>query len=396
MVLAFYSMVEMACVSFNKVRLQYYVSKKIKRAEWLNWLLQNPTRLFSTTLIGVNAATVFGSEFAREFFHSVGLDPDYSAIVQVLLVVILGELAPMFAARRYAEHVAMLGVPLIYLSARLLSPLIWVFGLLSKFCSHLVGAKEAQGNIFISQEELEKILEEQGDDKSQKNDEEFNTVTSNILCLRSKDVKQIMEPLADSILAPSTATIAEMRALFLQSKTDFLPIFHREKTNIVGIAYAHDLIRIPENKRIRDYVRLPWLVAETTDIMQILNQFRRNEDEIAVILNEKGEAEGIIHIADIMEEIFGRRSHKKSNSQQVPANLFLERTFPGEMLIGEFNKQFSAVLDPREELTLSELIEEHLGHHGEEGESVMIYPFELVVKEVRMLDIKSVTITTHL
>ena len=55
-VLAFYSMMEMACVSFNKIRLQYYVSKEYKPAIWLNYLLQHPSRLFGTTLIGVNIA----------------------------------------------------------------------------------------------------------------------------------------------------------------------------------------------------------------------------------------------------------------------------------------------------------------------------------------------------
>ena len=45
-VLAFYSMLEMACVSFNKIRLQYYVSKGNKQAIWLNYLLQHPSRLF--------------------------------------------------------------------------------------------------------------------------------------------------------------------------------------------------------------------------------------------------------------------------------------------------------------------------------------------------------------
>ncbi len=109
--LAFYSMTEMACVSFNKVRLQYYVSKGMKRAIWLNALLQHPSRLFGTTLIGVNIAMFFGSEFSRQFYSSIGLNPDWSPLTQVILVVIFGELAPMFAARRYPEHVSILGIP---------------------------------------------------------------------------------------------------------------------------------------------------------------------------------------------------------------------------------------------------------------------------------------------
>ena len=52
----FFSLFEMACVSFNRVRLQYYVSIGSHRASWLNYLLKRPSRLFGTTLIGVNTA----------------------------------------------------------------------------------------------------------------------------------------------------------------------------------------------------------------------------------------------------------------------------------------------------------------------------------------------------
>ena len=110
----FFSMLEMACVSFNRVRLQYYVSKKNRRAIWLSSLLKNPARLFGTTLIGVTTALQFGSECARRFYISLDLSPDWAPLSQVIIVLIFAELAPLFAARRYAENVVMLGIPIIF------------------------------------------------------------------------------------------------------------------------------------------------------------------------------------------------------------------------------------------------------------------------------------------
>ena len=101
-------MIEMACVSFNKVRLEYYVSKGKKRALWLSFLLHHPAYLFGTTLIGVNVALIIGSECARRFYAALGLNPDLAALTQILLVLIFAEISPMFAGRRYAEHVASL------------------------------------------------------------------------------------------------------------------------------------------------------------------------------------------------------------------------------------------------------------------------------------------------
>ena len=385
LMLAFYSMLEMACVSFNKVRLQYYVANKNKKAEWLNWLMQNPSRLFGTTLIGVNVATVFGSEFAREFFRSLHLNPDLSPLVQVLLVVIFGELAPMFAARKYAEHVVMLGIPLLYASAKLLYPIIWAITALSKGFNWLIGGRESHGNIFITEEELLKILEEQEEDKSG-DSEDFNAVTSNIFNLRNKDVRQVMEPIAAIPKVPSHATVAQIANVLEKTNTSYVLIYHREPTNIVGIVNAKGLIRAPDNRRARDYAQSPWFVTQKTSVMKILNQFRYNKEELAVILTDQGKAEGAVHLDDILEEIFGKRI--KPSPEEPRSMLFIERTLPGFMNVGDFNSQFDVVLDERENMTLSELIIEQLGHHPEAGESVFIDPFELTVAETSLLEIK--------
>lgn len=121
----FFAMLEMACVSFNKVRLQYYVSKENKRALWLSYLLHHPALLFGTTLICVNTALVVGSECARRFYDSLGLSPDWAPLSQIFIVLIFAEIAPMFAGRRYAEHVAMLGIPILFFFSIILRPLIW-------------------------------------------------------------------------------------------------------------------------------------------------------------------------------------------------------------------------------------------------------------------------------
>jgi CBS domain containing-hemolysin-like protein len=390
-VLAFYSMSEMAAVSFNKIRLQYYVSQGNKRAQWLSWLLQNPTRLFSTTLIGVNVATIFGSEFAREFFEGLGLDPDLSPLIQVVIVVIFGELAPMFAARRYAEHVIMLGVPFLYLSAILFSPFIWVFSWLTDKVNAIFRAKETQTNIFLTQEELKKILEDQEGGPIVSEKDEMNAVTSNIFNLHLKSVRQVMEPIHAFPLLASNATVDQVRKELGKSDKDFVFLYHRHLDNIVGIAYARSIVRLPSGKRVRDYAVAPWFVTQNSNVFQILNQFRYHNTDLAVILDAEGHACGVVRVEDITDEIFGLTSISNGKEEI----LSIERTFPGDMKISDFNEQFSVVLDDRGSMTLSELLIEHLGHQPEEGDSVYLPPFELTVKQTTLLGVKQVTITTH-
>ena len=110
---ASYSMLEMAAVSFDKARLQYYADQGKRQARWLHFLLEKPARLFGTTLVAVNTALQIGSECSRKFYMSLDLSADLAPLSQIVLVVVFAELAPMLAARKHSEHVVMLGIFLV-------------------------------------------------------------------------------------------------------------------------------------------------------------------------------------------------------------------------------------------------------------------------------------------
>lgn len=396
-VLAFYSMLEMACVSFNKMRLQYYVSKGYRQAIWLNYLLQNPSRLFGTTLIGVNIALVVGSECSREFHAALGLSPDIAPLTQVVLVVIFGELAPMFAARHYPENVAWLGIPLLYASAKLMSPFLYLIGGISKLANLIAGGHKIEGNIYLTEEELQKILEEQTDESPGGSESaEFSAITANIFSLRGKSVRQVMQPLNHLEALPANATVKQMEVLLPKMESDFIPLYHQEISNIVGIVSPRDVLRAPENKRIRDYAWSPWFVTEATTVMQILHQFKTNNEDVGFVLNHHGKTIGMITLNDVLAEIFGKSSYALTHETQkhLKKLVLIDKTFPGEMSVGEFHKQYHILLDQDTSLTLSELIENKLGRHPEKNDVVYIAPLELKVKEMKLLDVKTITIST--
>lgn len=396
MVLAFYSMLEMACVSFNKIRLQYYVSKGNKQAIWLNYLLQHPSRLFGTTLIGVNIALVIGSECAREFYSAIGLPPDLAPLTQVILVVIFGELAPMFAARRYPEHVALLGMPLLYASAKLMTPILWVLGWISKIANMIAGGNEDEGNIYLTQEELQKILEETDETAGDSESAEFSAITANIFTLRGKDVRQVMQPLSTAKALQSNATIEQMEHLLQKTGGDFVPLYHRDISNIVGIVYPRDALRASEHKRVREYAWSPWFVTETTTMMQILKQFRTNNENVAFILNPQGKSIGLVTLSDVLGEIFGKMSYAFTHETQshLKKLMLIEKTFPGDLTVAEFYAQYQVRLDQDPSITLAELMEARLGRQPEKGDSIFIAPLELTVKEATLREIKTISIST--
>jgi CBS domain containing-hemolysin-like protein len=251
-----------------------------------------------------------------------------------------------------------------------------------------MGTSDKAG-LYLSREELQKILEEQ-------DEEEFNTVASHIFALRTMTAKELMQPLSSVQLIPSICTVSEMRGLLNSKYSPVVPIYHKQPENIIAIAYPRDLLRLQENKKVRDYARAPWFITEKDSIMAILRQFRRNNQSVAIVLNEAGLARGILTLDEIIDEIFGLSDSWMSFEDMVPRahHIVVDRTFPGDTQIDEFNKTYHVHLDSQGVETLGDLVAKILGHAPAVGESVRIDQFELTVEEASLLGAKSIAIRT--
>lgn len=393
--LSFYSMMEMACVSLNKIRLQYYVNTGNRHAEKLNFLMKNSTRLFGTTLIGVSLATMLGSEFARQFNTSIGISPDLAPLTQVMIVIIFGELAPMFAARRYPEHTAMLGANILYASAQVMRPFLWLLGLLTKIVNYFFTGDERSEKAFLNREDIKNVLGGREEETpAASSAEEFDMIISNIFTLRGKTAGKVMNPLQTLTMMAATHTVKEMRIALQASGQPFVLVYHRRPSNIVGIALPRDMLRAPDNHRLTEYTRHPWFISKEMELVHIMHSFRRNKQSAAVVLDAKGHAVGVLTFQDIIDEIFTLEALKEENSSKKTP--LIERTFPGDMRISEFNKMFNVNLEDQGCETLAELVIKVIGHHPEKGESILLAPFELEVKDANLLEVKLVTVKTML
>jgi putative hemolysin len=374
---------EMACVSFSKVRLQYYVSQNSKRALWLNYLLQRPSRLFGTTIFGITTSLIIGSECSRRVYESLGLNPDLAFITQVPLVVIFAELAPLFAARKHPEQSAMALVPFMIFLSRILTPITWTFDLLSHGVHRLMG-KEVEAPLFLSQEEVRAAFEEQDGNK-----DEFHTTTAEIFKLKNLNAAQLMIPIAQAKLIPSHSTLADVKHSLSVHYIPIFPIYHRYSHNIVAVAQLRDLLRLNETQKVLDVAKSPWFITKDTSILQLLQQFRRNNQNLAVILDASGLAVGFLTLDQILDKIFGEEQTGKEAPQVCN---YIDRTLPGDMTVADFNRQFSANLPDRGETTLSDFILDVLGHLPVKDESIKVDHLEFTVDEPTLQGIKTVLV----
>ena len=385
----FYSMMELAAVSFNRVRLQFYVSQGNRRAQWLGFLLNHPTRLFGTTLIGINAAMQFGSECARRFYASIDLNPQWAPITQVLIVLIFAELAPMFAARRYAEHVAMLGIPLLYFTALIFRPVVAILDLVCRLIHFLFGVKTSSA-LYLSREELQKAIEAREDSLG----EAFDPVLVNLFALKNKTAKDLMEPLEEMKSISLENSVGDLKDLLGLQPLPFIPVYHKNPRNIVGLVFPRDLLRQANETPLRSHCRFPWFITETTSVLEIIKAFRSNNQRLAIILGKERQAVGVLTLDAVVDEIFGDRKDWVSQNQGVCGrkNVFVARSFPASAPVSEVNESFRIDIPTEEGLTLEELMEKSLGRSIEDGDVVRVGSYELSVEEISLISKRTIFI----
>ncbi len=385
LVQALFALFEMAAVSFSRIRLQYYVSTGKKSAIWLNFFLQHPSRFFGTTLIGINTALQVGSECSRRFYESIHVDPDFAPITQVLLVVIFAELAPMFAARRHPSQIALALVPLMRLLSIVFQPVIWTFDLLSRGIHRLMGtAKEA--SLFFSREEVMLAFEGAG------GYDELHELTRHIFQMKNSSASQMMTPLDKVVCVSSFATLEEVKNLLSIHYEPVIALYRHHKHNIVALVYTRDLLRLEKSKPVLDQSRSPWFITKDSSILHILEQFRRNNQSAAVVLDASGHACGLLTLDQIVSQIFGEETLKQTETR---SSLYVERTLSGEMKVSHFNREFQSALKASLDETFSDFIVRELGHLPNEGETLKVDPFLFTVIEPTLRGVKTLSVRTE-
>ena len=382
--LSFFSMFEMAAISFDRLKVDYYVARGYRRIIWLQELLNKPSTLFGTTLVGVNLSLVFGAECSRNIFFAMGLSPDFAPIMQITLAIILGELAPMFAARKHPEHVVFLGIPIIYWTSRILAPFLHLVEWLSQVGNKLV---RSHGEMtFIPREELVEMIE--GSTTQNAGEEEGSRRTlSAIFSLGERQVASLLQPLEAFPRLPLKATVGELREKVKGKPYSFALLTSEEKEGFLGWVALRDLLRIPDNRRVRDWIRQPTQVDQKSSLLQLLNIFRKEKVEVVVGVDEKGDPKGLLTFDQLILSLFPQDRGESANP-----NFFVDRTFDGQTPLAQVEKQLETSLGLPPDLPLSEFMVQQLGEHPEEGAHFALGGFDWRVESLPLLAVEKVRI----
>jgi CBS domain containing-hemolysin-like protein len=200
-----------------------------------------------------------------------------------------------------------------------------------------------------------------------------------------------MQPLHQVQCVSSRAQVSDLREVVKKSMQSFFPVFHRTKQKIVGYIYPNDVLSASSKKRIEEYTEPAYFVSEEAQALDILTKLQEEELDAAIVLNVKGEAQGIIFLEELLDELFGSEPKRPR-----PSIHYLEKTISADMSIDEFNKEYGTLIDSQGCKTFAELIEKLLERAPHPQDNLQLETVEILVKETSLFKAKTIQIRTKI
>ncbi|XP_038691618.1 DUF21 domain-containing protein At1g55930, chloroplastic-like isoform X3 [Tripterygium wilfordii] len=319
---AFFSMAETAITTLWPWKIRELAEKESDNGVFK--MLQNDvTRFLTTILIGTTVvnigATALVTDAATAIFGEAGVSA--ATGVMTVAVLLLTEITPKSLAVHNAAEVARFVVrPVAWLSL-ILYPVGRVVTYLSMGMLKVLGLK-GRSEPSVTEQELKLMLRVA--ELSGAIEEEEQDMIENVLEIKDTHVREVMTPLVDVVAIDASATLVDFNNLWVTHQYSRVPVFEQRVDNIVGIAYAMDLLdfvqkgELLESTGVGDMAHKPaFFVPDSMSVWNLLREFRIRKVHMAVVLNEYGGTVGIITLEDVVEEIVGEIFDENDSKEEI-------------------------------------------------------------------------------
>ncbi len=190
-----------------------------------------------------------------------------------------------------------------------LKPAIWLCGWVDTIVHRLAGHQEPEnGDAANITEEILTVVDE--GQREGVLESEARTMIHRVMELQEADVAEIMVPRTDMTCIQVESTLQAARETLLEARHSRVPVIGESTDDIIGVLYAKDLLNYlssdgSSKTTLRDIVREPFYVPETTGIDTLLQMMKTQRVHLAIVLDEYGGVAGLATMEDILEEIVG-------------------------------------------------------------------------------------------
>ncbi len=387
---AFFSGSETGFTAVNKARMHKLESEGNRRARMVKRLYEDKDRLIGTILLGNNAVNILSSALATtlalNLFGNEGVA--YATIAMTLLVLIFAEVLPKTYAFRNSDKVAMAVAPIFILLMKLLYPLTALVQFIVNIFLKLFRMEKVEGIGLHGTDILRGAIEMHHQEGAVVKGE--RDMLGSILDLAELDVGEVMIHRKEMQIINADEPVEKIIEQAFGSPYSRIPVWQENPDNIIGILYNKDLVRsLMENPEvgqldIRQVIKEPWFVPETTSLQDQLQAFRSKHNHFALVVDEYGGLLGMITLEDILEEIVGQIHDEydvaRRKIRQLPDGAYI--VFGG-MSIRDLNRELDWDLPDDEAATVAGLIIEEAEMIPNAGQNFHFhnYRFEILKKK---------------
>ncbi|WP_103072019.1 hemolysin family protein [Aquimarina sediminis] len=397
---AFFSGMEIAYVSSNKIYIEIEKKQGGFISNVLSRLTKKPSKFIATMLVGNNIALViygfYMGEMLMRLFQSLvptgfgfwdylfaDLNLLTQTIISTLVILITAEFLPKVFFQIYSNILLKAFSFPAYVFYILFSPIssfvIWVSDfVLKKFLK----TDGDQIQLAFSKTELGDYISEQMETVEE--DDEIDSeiqIFQNALDFSDVKSREVMIPRTEIVGVEKSQSIEEVSKLFIDTGLSKIIVYNNTVDDIIGYVHSFELFKKPKSLRA---ILLPVIfVPETMFVKDVLNQLTKKRKSIAVVIDEYGGTSGIITVEDIVEELFGEIEDEHDSGalmeEQLSENQY---RFSARIEVDHINESYKLDL-PEDETyeTLGGMIVNHTEEIPKEGDEVVIDSFKIKIIE---------------
>ncbi len=396
--IGFFSGMEIAFISANKLRIELKTKKGVFGGKWLARYIKDPNEFISTVLVAINLALViYGIAIGDILNYYLSLVSDSTlinflttTIISTLVVLITAEYIPKTIFKLQADTLIFALILPFRLANILLWPLItfikWISSLFIKIIAKdsidqhtQVFSKIDLDNYISSIENAQNADIQEIDTEAFRNALDFSDVLS----------KDLMVPRTEMVAVEINTPLNILKDRFVETSLSRILVYKDNIDNIIGFIHHSDLFQHPE--KLHEVLHPVIIASENLDAHDLLKRFIQERKSMAVIVDEFGGTAGIATVEDIVEEIFGEIKDEfdteDAQEQKLGSNHY---RFDARLEIDYLNEKYQFNFSEGEYNTLGGYIIFFAERIPQVGDSIRHENFEFLIKKMKGARIEEV------
>ena len=376
-------------MSIEKLHNKKLFGMKIKNKKIAENLYNKKEEVIGSILLGNTFANITASSLATELLleFTDGNAVIIASFIMTMLILVFAELLPKTYSINHPEKAILFFAPIINVLHFILFPITLFVKNIVKTIFNAVHVSKRQEALSAA-DLLRCIIQFHKKNEVMK---VYNLdIMDNFLDLSDIDIYQIIIHKKDVISIDIDLPMSEIIGVFIENKHSRVPVWEKNKDNIIGILHVKDIFHLLVTKGmdvikasdIKSMLYEPVYVPATTNLSTQLNNFQKNSQQFGLVVNEYGDYEGIITFKDIIEEIVGDiyDEHEKEDNDIIKLGDDSYMIY-GDVLVRDINRNLNWDLPEEQSSTLGGFVIYHAEYIPEEKEVFKFDNFRFVVLE---------------